>query len=416
MKPWSDGFHTYTWDSEGRPHTIDTVGLTYDALGRMVEQARGSSFKEIVYGLNGGKLALMTGQTLQKAFVALPSGDSAVYTASGLAYYRHADWLGSSRFASTPARAKYYDVAYAPYGENYANSGTTDLNFTGQNQDTAAGLYDFPVREYHPVQGRWVTPDPAGAGAVDPSNPQSWNRYAYVTNSPLNAIDPSGMKECRDGRPGGCFAQTGVADGIIACLGSEACATGGSLELQILSLALTPTSYVSVFNGSYVLEALTDEGNIVYGKAASNAYFADDIVGITEVKSYSQRPVYGNIGLLTLLSITPSQQPGGGAAANHVGSPKNLIEHANKVFVQCVKENGMAGVGKGVAETVFDAFKNKEAPSTRGVIVNVMSAALDVQKDCLGEHPLADLSPNYQGFFNYGDPGVDPIVGGLFPF
>ena len=60
----------------------------------------------------------------------------------------------------------------------------TDRNFTGQNQDLTTGssgdLYDFMYREYHPIHGRWISPDPAGIGAVNPANPQSWNRYAYV--------------------------------------------------------------------------------------------------------------------------------------------------------------------------------------------------------------------------------------------
>ena len=97
----------------------------------MAEQTRGTSYTQIVYSPWGSKLALMNGQTLQRAFVSLPGGDTAVYTASGLAYYRHADWLGSSRFASTPGRAKYFDVAYAPYGEDYTDSGTTDLKLYG---------------------------------------------------------------------------------------------------------------------------------------------------------------------------------------------------------------------------------------------------------------------------------------------
>ncbi|HLB87205.1 MAG TPA: RHS repeat-associated core domain-containing protein, partial [Terriglobales bacterium] len=77
-----------------------------------------------------------------------------------------------------------------PYGENYAETGTTDRNFTGQNQDTTADLYDFLFREYHPTQGRWLSPDPLGG---DISNPQSLNRYAYVLNNPTSLIDLLGL-------------------------------------------------------------------------------------------------------------------------------------------------------------------------------------------------------------------------------
>jgi RHS repeat-associated protein len=95
--------------------------------------------------------------------------------------------------------AQHYDGAYAPYGENYAESGTTDRNFTGQNQDmVSSGSYplsDFMFREYHSTWGRWVSPDPAGLVAASPSNPQSWNRYAYVGNSPTSFIDPTGLLE-----------------------------------------------------------------------------------------------------------------------------------------------------------------------------------------------------------------------------
>jgi RHS repeat-associated protein len=178
---------------------VDTVSLTYDALGRVVEQKRGSSYTEIVYTPGGGKLALMNGQTLQQAFCALPGGETAVYNSSGLAYYRHGDWLGSSRLASTAASptSVYADTEYAPYGEVYGASGTPDYNFTGKNQDTVsnsnAGLYDFMYREYSPVQGRWISPDPAGMGAVSATGPQSLNRYGYVGNGPLNSADAFGL-------------------------------------------------------------------------------------------------------------------------------------------------------------------------------------------------------------------------------
>jgi RHS repeat-associated protein len=193
----SDGVHTYNWDADGNVITIDTIGLTYDAMDRMVEQNRSGSYTQIVYGPGGGNLALMSRQTLSRGFVPLVAGDKAVYNSSGLVYYRHADWLGSSRLASTTSRTVYYDGAYAPYGENYTGTGTADISFTGQDTDTVSSgsylLYDFLVREYHPTWGRWVNPNPAGLAAANPQSPQSWNRYAYVVNNPLALIDPFGL-------------------------------------------------------------------------------------------------------------------------------------------------------------------------------------------------------------------------------
>lgn len=195
--------HTYTWDADGNMLSTDgsSVTMIYDAMDRMVEQTRGSSHTEIVYGPYGLKLALMNGQNLVNAFVKIPGGSRAVYDGSGLAYYRHSDHLGSSRLATTPSRTKYYDVAYAPYGEDYNRSGTSDLSFTDEHQDTVNGgwttnLYDFMLREYRTAHGRWTSPDPVGLGAVDPTNPQSWNRYAYVLNNPLAMIDLLGDDGC----------------------------------------------------------------------------------------------------------------------------------------------------------------------------------------------------------------------------
>jgi RHS repeat-associated protein len=47
------------------------------------------------------------------------------------------------------------------------------------------------ARHESPVTGRYLSVDPAGE-SLDPTAPQSWNRYSYVQNSPLNAIDPTG--------------------------------------------------------------------------------------------------------------------------------------------------------------------------------------------------------------------------------
>jgi RHS repeat-associated protein len=203
----NDYFHTYTWDADGHPITIDAgqsdaVSVTYDAFGRMVEQKRGSTYTQITYSPTGQKLALMSGTTLQKAMVPLSGKALAVYDSNGISYFAHADMLGSIRLATTPTtRAMYFDTAYAPFGETYATSGTLDPAYTGQmndtshRQDTTGGLYDFPVREYS-TQGRWPNPDPLGKSATCMKDPQSQNRYAYVRGNPITRIDPTGAQVC----------------------------------------------------------------------------------------------------------------------------------------------------------------------------------------------------------------------------
>jgi RHS repeat-associated protein len=140
----------------------------------------------MVYG-PAGKMGQMLGQTLNYAYVPLPGGSSAMYW-TGNFYYTHKDWLGSGRLNTTiPASGNgvlYYDRQFSPFGEVYGNSGSAyGLNFTGDTQDAFGSLYDTPNRELNQSQGRWLTPDPAGAG---------WNLYAYLTN-PNSFTDRSGL-------------------------------------------------------------------------------------------------------------------------------------------------------------------------------------------------------------------------------
>jgi RHS repeat-associated protein len=108
----NDCMHTYTWNVEGRPTTIDNVNLTYDALGRMVFQNRSGSYTQILYSPSGTKLSVATfngsGYLTEKAVFPLPGKSAAVYVNNGVGHvdptYRHADWLGSTRFSSIPGK------------------------------------------------------------------------------------------------------------------------------------------------------------------------------------------------------------------------------------------------------------------------------------------------------------------------
>jgi len=77
------------------------------------------------------------------------------------------------------------------------------LHFTGQDWDSESNLTHFMFRQLSTTEGRWITPDPSGLGAVDPNNPQTWNRYAYVMNDPLGNADPLGLSVTCD-KDGNC--------------------------------------------------------------------------------------------------------------------------------------------------------------------------------------------------------------------
>ena len=88
--------------------------MVYDALNRRVEQTVSGTTTEILYGVSGGKLALMSGTAVSELFLALPGGATAVYNGGGLAYYRHADWLGSARLVYNLQGGVVYEGSYVP--------------------------------------------------------------------------------------------------------------------------------------------------------------------------------------------------------------------------------------------------------------------------------------------------------------
>jgi RHS repeat-associated protein len=62
---------------------------------------------------------------------------------------------------------------------------------TQKERDVETVLDYFGARYYGAVTGRFCSPDNF-LNDIHVSNPQSWNLYSYVRNSPLNYIDPTG--------------------------------------------------------------------------------------------------------------------------------------------------------------------------------------------------------------------------------
>jgi RHS repeat-associated protein len=139
-----------------------------------------------------------------------------------------ADQLGTPRIIidKTGALANVKRHDYLPFGEELTTQGlrSTTPGYSGDNvrqkftlkeRDIETGL-DYSVNRYYSsVQGRFTAADPDNAGSQE-SDPQSWNGYAYVGNTPLTSTDPLGLwkeVDCTSGK-GKCWESDNKNDTI----------------------------------------------------------------------------------------------------------------------------------------------------------------------------------------------------------
>ncbi len=113
------------------------------------------------------------------------------------------DHLGTPRVITGADRNRVGFHHYLPFGEEWTDqSGAQEgepMKFTGHERDPDAvsgGVNGFDymhARYYSANIGRFLSIDPMLNMKRVLRQPQGWNRYAYVTNNPINAIDPDGQ-------------------------------------------------------------------------------------------------------------------------------------------------------------------------------------------------------------------------------
>jgi RHS repeat-associated protein len=86
--------------------------------------------------------------------------------------------------------------------------------FATYRRDSTTGL-DYANHRYYATQiARFTTTD---KGIASPASPQSWNRYAYASNDPVNFYDPSGLQPLPRMLSQGMCAGKGIWDWGDAC-------------------------------------------------------------------------------------------------------------------------------------------------------------------------------------------------------
>jgi RHS repeat-associated protein len=174
----------------------------------------------------------------------------------------HLDHLGTPRLIT---RSSGYPAAYHvyyPFGEEATafNLDTERMKFAGHERDLAslAGAGDdldyVHARHQSPLTGRFLSPDWMDGAS---NRPQSWNKYAYTLDNPMNYVDPDGK----------------TAIPFTLGLGGDAVAGGGAIA------AAPPAALIGAsFTGGVVLGL--EIGQVDVGGATINEHISDGLASL----------------------------------------------------------------------------------------------------------------------------------------
>ena len=201
-----------TYDGAGNQTAIGGYGFTYDAENRMTASKLSGATASYVYDGDGRRVTkTMGGATTSYVYDAMGQlvAEYGTPTDSGTKYVS-VDHLGSTRLVTDSSGNPERCYDFLPFGEEILSgtdgrsatcftSPATPLTqkFTGKEREgTESDLSDyFGARYFSALQGRFTSPDRGNVG-TNIRNPQTWNAYAYVNNSPLASIDPNGLATC----------------------------------------------------------------------------------------------------------------------------------------------------------------------------------------------------------------------------
>jgi RHS repeat-associated protein len=208
-----DSITDYDFDKDGNV-TLDAESkkFVYDAASRQIAffgRTNNSNTPDATYFYDGeGKRVKKISSTEMTLFV-YDGGEQLVAEYSTTTNnqpqisYLTNDHLGSPRVVTDGLGKVIARHDYSAFGdETFTIQRTQSLNYkpdtirqdyTGYQKDDESGLEYSHARYYNSSHGRFTSVDPLTASASI-KNPQTFNRYSYVLNSPYKFSDPLGLK------------------------------------------------------------------------------------------------------------------------------------------------------------------------------------------------------------------------------
>jgi RHS repeat-associated protein len=213
----SDSGFNYRFDAANRITAVSSPGTTTPFANYAYDDAGLRANK------NGNFYIFSGGQVLAEyangATAASPNaeyiyagGQRVATLTTGALTYHYWDHL-SDRVSADANGNVVHTYGSFPFGETWYESGANKWKFTTYENDSESGLNYADARFHSPAQGRFMSVDPL-SGSLDA--PQSLNRYAYVTDDPVNLADPSGLVQVYvPGNPGGVLWGFDIFDALI---------------------------------------------------------------------------------------------------------------------------------------------------------------------------------------------------------
>jgi RHS repeat-associated protein len=205
------GSSSLTYDADGQIIMRNGSTLTWDPLGRLLQEGTGAAAVRYLYSSNGALARRQSGSDTAVYFNSYverqTDGELALnYLLDGTIFarqerpfgtwYFHHDRLGSVTEITADNGVAGELYSYGLWGTSTPALGrTNEFRFAGGRQDAGTGLLRLAVRSLDPALGRFISPDPLIA---QPHGQWDLNPYVYAHDDPLNSTDPSGMQPAGD--------------------------------------------------------------------------------------------------------------------------------------------------------------------------------------------------------------------------
>jgi RHS repeat-associated protein len=191
---------TFTYDATGQQATANYSGYslqqTYDGDRLRVKKVEnGTTTYYLRSAALGGQIVaeINTSGVMTRGFVYQGSQLLAVQQNNQVSWV-HEDPVAKSKRVTNSSGNVVSTIELDPWGGDTTRSSNETFQprrFTSYNRD-GNGSDEAMHRRYNRWHMRFDQPDPYG-GSYDMTNPQSFNRYSYVQNDPVNFVDPLGL-------------------------------------------------------------------------------------------------------------------------------------------------------------------------------------------------------------------------------